>query len=60
MQNPVKSPRLTTIFFISNWGRVSALTLAFVSKIFRAQNCLTVAKLFDQIKTFKCTLVDYD
>ena len=34
-------------FFISNWDQTSALKVAYIFKVFRAQSCLMVAQQFD-------------
>ena len=40
---------LTLIFFLSNQDQASALKVAYIFKVFRAQSCLMVAQQFDQI-----------
>ena len=40
---------LTLTFFLSNQDQTSALKVAYIFKVFRAQSCLMVAQQFDQI-----------
>ena len=44
---------LTLIFFLSNQDQASALKVAYIFKVFRAQSCLMVAQQFDQF-TYVC------
>ena len=44
---------LTKIYFINNQGQASALKVACIFRIFRAESCLTVAQFFNQINKIK-------
>ena len=44
---------LTKIYFINNQVQASALKVAGIFRIFRAESCLTVAQLFNQINKIK-------
>ena len=44
---------LHLVFFISNYGQASALKVAYIFKVFRAQSCLILGYWFDQV-TFVC------